>query len=88
MKIHSLTLTYNIITKREREILHLKVFEYSTQEIADIFCINLETVKSHWHSLMIKLDVKNVAGIVREANSRDIVDIKQNIIPMNYRTAI
>ena len=88
MKIHSLTLTYNIITKREREILHLKVFEYSTQEIADKFCISFKTVKSHCHSLMIKLYVKNVAGIVREANSRDIVDIRQNIIQMNHRTAI
>jgi len=88
MKTHSLTPKYTYDTQytpREQEILHLIVYEYSTREIADQLHISFETVKTHRKSLMTKLDARNVAGIVREAITRGLVDIKQNIIHMNHR---
>ena len=88
MKTHSLTPKYTYDTQytlREQEILHLIVYEYSTREIAKKLYISFETVKSHRKNLMTKLDAKNVAGIVREAITRGLVDIKQNIIHMNHR---
>jgi len=88
MKAHSLTPYYTDYTPREQEILHLIVYEYSSREIADQLHISFETVKTHRKSLMTKLDARNVAGIVREAITRGLVDIKQNIIHMNHRAIL
>jgi len=39
--------------------------EHTTKEIADALYISTHTVISHRKNLMIKLDVKNTAGLVR-----------------------
>jgi len=54
------------ITKREREILNLVAYEYSSKEIADKLYISNHTVVTHRQNLMIKLRVKNSAGLVRK----------------------
>jgi len=88
MKAHSLTPYYTDYTPREQEILHLMVYKYCTREIAKELHISFETVKTHRKSLMTKLDASNVDGIVREAITRGLVDIKQNIIHMNHRAIL
>jgi len=55
------------ITRRELQVIQLIVEEYSTQEIASKLFISFNTVESHRKSLILKLGVKNSAGIVREA---------------------
>ena len=55
------------LTRRELEIIQLIVEEYSTQEIAGKLFISVNTVESHRKNLILKLGVKNTAGIVREA---------------------
>lgn len=55
------------ITKREREVLHLIIEEFTTKEIAAKLFISDCTVESHRTNLTQKLGVKNMAGLVRVA---------------------
>ncbi len=77
---NNLSFTFNFFTTRENEVLTLIVNEYTTREIADQLFLSPETIKSHRASIMLKLDAKNVAGIVREALLRSFVNISQNSI--------
>lgn len=53
------------ITRREKEVLHLIVEEYTTEEIAKKLYISTTTVISHRKSLLRKLNAKNTAGLVK-----------------------
>lgn len=61
------------LTKRENEILTLIANEYSNQEIADKLFLSIRTVESHRHSLNQKLNIKNPAGLVKEAYLRGLI---------------
>ncbi|MBK1441182.1 response regulator transcription factor [Parapedobacter sp. ISTM3] len=61
------------LTKRENEILALIANEYSNQEIADKLFLSVRTVESHRHSLNQKLNIKNPAGLVKEAYLRGLI---------------
>ena len=54
------------ISKREKEVLRLIAHEYTTNEIAGRLFISAHTVVSHRKNLLLKMDVKNVAGLVRK----------------------
>lgn len=60
------------LTAREQEVLQLIVEEYTAPEIAQILHISLETVSSHRKNIREKLQVRNTAGIVREALRRGL----------------
>ncbi len=55
------------LTRREKEVLQLIAKEYSSKEIADKLFISINTVEIHRKHLFQKLDVKNLAGLVRKA---------------------
>lgn len=59
-----------VITKREQEILDLVAIGKTSQEIADTLFISVRTVESHRYNLMQKLDVNNVAELIRYAISK------------------
>ena len=61
------TSTYNTIkiSPREKEVLYLTAHEYTITMIASELFISHHTVISHRKNLLTKLDVKNVAGMVR-----------------------
>jgi len=61
------------LTKRESEILTLIANEFSNQEIADKLFLSVRTVESHRHSLNQKLNIKNSAGLVKEAYLRGLI---------------
>jgi DNA-binding NarL/FixJ family response regulator len=62
------------LTKREKEILKLVADEHSNQQIADQLFISLRTVETHRLNITQKLGVKNVAGLVKEAMKRGLID--------------
>jgi DNA-binding NarL/FixJ family response regulator len=62
------------LTKREKEILKLIADGMSSQEIAETLFISLRTVETHRLNLNQKLDVKNTAGLVKEAIKRGLID--------------
>lgn len=55
------------LSRREEQILALIIDEKTTQEIADQLFISFGTVETHRRNIMIKLGVKNTAGMVRVA---------------------
>jgi DNA-binding NarL/FixJ family response regulator len=62
------------ISSREIEVLKLVAMEYSTNEIADKLFVSVNTIESHRKSLMKKLDVKNVVGLIKFAMRHKLVD--------------
>ena len=61
------------LTRREKEVLELIVKEYTSEEIAEQLHITLKTVEAHRSNLIQKLEVKNVAGLVRVALEKGLV---------------
>jgi DNA-binding NarL/FixJ family response regulator len=55
------------LTRRQREILQLIAEGHSTQEIAQMLSISVKTVETHRSQLMERLDIHDVASLVRYA---------------------
>lgn len=55
------------LSRRESQILQLIVDERTTHEISTDLFISFGTVETHRRNIMIKLGVKNTAGLVRTA---------------------
>ena len=62
------------ISPREKEILQLIAEEHTSSEIAKLLFISEKTVEKHRASLMEKLNVRNLAGLVRLAVKHRLVD--------------
>jgi DNA-binding NarL/FixJ family response regulator len=62
------------ISPREKEILQLIAEEHTSSEIARLLFISEKTVEKHRASLMEKLNVRNLAGLVRLAVKHRLVD--------------
>lgn len=58
------------LTEREREIIKMVALERTNGEIASQLFLSVDTVKTHRKNLMTKLNVRNVAGLVRYAVDR------------------
>ncbi|WP_162128260.1 response regulator transcription factor [Flavobacterium phycosphaerae] len=56
----------NSLSEREIEIVQLIAREFTTSDIATELNISINTVENHRKSIFVKLDVKNVAGMIRE----------------------
>jgi DNA-binding NarL/FixJ family response regulator len=64
------------ITRRQREILILVAEGNSTRDIAGILEISVKTVESHRAQLMERLDIHEVAGLVRCAIRMGLVNVE------------
>jgi len=62
------------LTPREKQILQLIINECSSQEIAEQLNLSLRTVENYRLNLSLKLEVKNMAGLVRKAIMMGLVD--------------
>ena len=61
------------LTRREKEILKLILDELTTSEIAEKLFLSPKTVETHRLNMMQKLNVKNIAGLVKLAISHSLV---------------
>lgn len=61
------------LTKREEDVLRLIIDEKTTKEIAEELFISEKTVENHRANLMLKLEAKNMAGLVKRAISTGLV---------------
>ena len=61
------------LTRREQEILQLIAEEYTNPEIAEKLFISPRTVDTHRRNLILKLNAKNTAGLVRYAIKHELV---------------
>ncbi|MDF0668872.1 MAG: response regulator transcription factor [Nitrospira sp.] len=65
------------ITPRQREILRLVALGHTNREIAASLDISVRTVEVHRFNLMRRLDVRNVAQLLRQA-------LQNNLLPRNF----
>jgi DNA-binding CsgD family transcriptional regulator len=61
------------LSRREFQVLHLIVDGKSSKEIAVELGISFKTAVTHRTSIMSKLDVHEIASVVREAIRRGLV---------------
>lgn len=64
----------SMLSPREKQILQLIAEEYTSGEIGKLLFISEKTVEKHRSSLMEKLNVRNIAGLVRMAVRYRLVD--------------
>ena len=65
------------ITPRQREILRLVALGHTNREIGGALDISVRTVEVHRFNLMRRLNVRNVAQLLRQA-------LQQNLLPRNF----
>lgn len=64
-----------LLTNREKEVLKLVAEGKSSNEIASLLRISSKTVKVHRLNIMNKLDIRNVAELVKYAIKSGMIDI-------------
>lgn len=69
----------NKISHREKEILLLISSEFTMKEIAAQLFISLHTVISHRKNLMIKMNARNTAGLVRKGYENGYLQLASNL---------
>jgi len=64
------------LTARQREILQLIAEGQSTKQIALSLNISVKTVETHRTQLMNRLQIHNIAGLVRYALRNDLIHLE------------
>lgn len=62
------------LTNREKEILQLIVHGDTTKEISEKLCLGYRTVESYRFNILLKLEAKNTATLVRKAIESGILE--------------
>ena len=63
----------DLLTPRQREILQLIAEGKSTREIAETLHLSVKTVETHRAQLMDRLDIHDVAGLIRYALRKGLI---------------
>lgn len=63
----------SILSKREKEIIGLIAKEFTTDEIAFKLNISKNTIETHRKNIFLKLQVKNIAGLIYKAVSLGVI---------------
>ena len=63
----------NILTSRQREILQLIAEGQTTKDIAQLLDLSIKTIETHRTELMKRLDIHDVAGLVRYAIRQGLI---------------
>ena len=66
-EVNSFEFNKNILSQREKEIIQLIAKEFTTEEIAEKLFISKGTVETHRKNIFFKLQVKNIAGLIKKA---------------------
>jgi len=62
------------LTRREQQVLQLIAAEQTTKEIAEQLHLSQNTIETHRRNLLSKLNVRNVAGLIKVALQRGLID--------------
>lgn len=65
------------LSDREKEVLLLISYEYTTQEIAEKLFLSPGTIATYRNKLFAKLSVKNSAGLIRKSFENRILEINE-----------
>jgi len=61
------------LSNREKEVLNYIADGYTTKEIAELIHRNIETVRTHRRNLLIKLNAKNTAEVVKKGYEMKLI---------------
>ena len=64
---------WEMLSKREREIVSLIAEGQTNKQIADRLCISVKTVETHRYKIMSKLNVHNAAALITVAMERGLI---------------
>lgn len=63
------------LTRREKEVLELIASNFSSKEIADQLFLSKRTIDNHRLSLLLKLEVKNSAALIKKAMQLGLINL-------------
>jgi two-component system, NarL family, response regulator NreC len=72
-KVKKWDIPWNILPKRQREILRRIAEGLTNKQIADQLCLSVKTVESHRSKIMKKLNVHNVLSLIKVAVEKGLV---------------
>jgi DNA-binding NarL/FixJ family response regulator len=72
------------LTQREAEVLQLIAEGYANKQIAGELNLSVKTVEKHRQQVMQKLDIHNIAGLVRHAAAKGIIESNLAGVPREY----
>ena len=73
LQTRGLTDSYDLLTEREKEVLHLLAEGRSNKEVATLLDLGLSTIETHRANLMQKLNLHNTAEIVLYAVRKGMI---------------
>jgi two-component system, NarL family, response regulator NreC len=65
--------SYELLTAREREVLHLLAEGKSNKEVASILGLSLYTIETHRSNLLQKLNLKGTAELILYAVRKGVI---------------
>ncbi|HSU52577.1 MAG TPA: response regulator transcription factor [Candidatus Dormibacteraeota bacterium] len=71
------------LTQREAEVLQLIAEGFANKQIAAELNLSVKTVEKHRQQVMQKLDIHNIAGLVRHAAAKGIIESNVAGVPGN-----
>jgi two-component system response regulator NreC len=72
--LHKTNSQAEVLTLRERQVLQLVAEGKSTKELADLLSISVRTGDSHRSRIMEKLEIHEIAGLVRYAIREGLIE--------------
>lgn len=63
-----------LLTRREKEVLNMIAEGYTNSEIADKLFISVSTVDSHRKNMLMKMEVKNTAALIKKCALLKLID--------------
>jgi DNA-binding CsgD family transcriptional regulator len=65
--------SYDLLSVREKEILHVLASGKTNREIADLLYISISTVETHRNNIFQKLNLHNLAGLILYALRKGLI---------------
>ena len=78
---------HNHLTKRELQVLDLLSSGYSTPEISRNLFLSPETIKTYRKRLIMKLNAKNVAHLIRIGFENQLLNHHKSLEKINHQFA-
>ncbi len=70
--------SYDCLTLREKEVLHLTAEGKTTREMAEMLHLSSKTVEKHRAKVMQKLDLQNLSELIKYAIRKGLIEVDED----------
>jgi two-component system response regulator NreC len=70
--------SYDSLTLREKEVLHLTAEGKTTREMAEMLHLSTKTVEKHRAKVMQKLDLQNLSELIKYAIRKGLIEVDED----------